>query len=221
MPVLETKEEILKLLQEEPNLSIHAIEKKCHEHAEDEIEKALLCLFLEERIQKNRQGDDILFSLFIPKPTTEDETGTKKKKRRKKRKQIRRLFFEEDTKNISLLARKCRSCRFSLERDVCGKSGLQNDLKVKKNENNWFISKFSSISSLGEGMFDKMLQDDESMRIVASSTDVKMAVAKEFQDYISKFKDEESLQEFRLSHGFCFLTLDQFFESLGWRKLVE
>lgn len=221
MPVLETKEEILKLLQEEPNLPIHAIEKKCHEHAEDEIEKALLCLFLEERIQKNRQGDDILFSLFIPKPTTEDETGTKKKKRRKKRKQMKRLFFEEDTKNVSLLARKFRSCRFSVERDVCGNSGLQYALKVTKNEKTCFISYFSSISSLGEGMFDKMLQDDESVRIVASSTEVKMAVAKEFQDYISKFKDEESLQEFRLSHGFCFLTLDQFFESLGWRKLVE
>lgn len=221
MSVLEAKEEILKLLQEEPNLPILDIEKKCHKYPEDEIESALLCLFLEERIQKNRQGDDVLFSLFVPKMTTEDEMPPKKKKRRKKRKQVKRLFFEEDTKNISLLARKFRSCRFSVERDVYGDSGLQYALKVTKKEKACFISYFSSISSLSEGMFDKMLQDDESVRIVASSTEVKMAVAKEFQDYISKFQDKESLQEVGFSHGFCFLTLDQFFESLGWRKLVE
>ena len=168
-------------------------------------------MFLSFQLKKCRIEDKILFSIndnCDKKTSSEDED------------EENGLEGSSDYRQVSKLARKFRTCRYIVEREFASKSGLTYPLRVTKKDKTYYIMYFSSFSQQDKDIFGRILKDDDSIRVVVSDANVKLEVAKAFENFVDDEWGEDGYNEFRKNHGFYILTIDQFFKKTTWKNLV-
>ena len=164
-------------------------------------------LFLANKIKKYRVGKQI----FFKKSTAEEEMLYNSNDEAEDDEQT------PDSKNISRLARKFRSCRYIVKRNYSTDNGLLYSLMVEKKGIQYYIMYFSSFSGDDNIVFSKMLENDKDIRIVAADNRTKIEIAKTFDAYVEK---NGGLDEFNKDHAFLILTMSQFFQKTRWKMLV-
>ena len=164
-------------------------------------------LFLANKIKKFRVGKQI----FFKKSTAEEEMLYNNNDEAEDDEQT------PDSKNISRLARKFRSCRYIVKRNYSTDNGLLYSLMVEKKGIQYYIMYFSSFSGDDNIVFSKMLENDKDIRIVAADNRTKIEIAKTFDAYVKK---NGGLDEFNKDHAFLILTMSQFFQKTRWKMLV-
>ncbi len=178
------------------------------ECSKEDITQGIKRLFLTNQIIKWRVGKQILYKnsteedkmLYTNSADNEDATP--------------------DSRNISKLARKFRSCRYVVNRNLSTENGLIYSLMVEKKEKKYYIMYFSSFSDEESTVFDKMLENDDCIRIVAMDNQVKLNIAKSFDRFVTEKYPEGGMNEFNQNHAFLILTMNQFFQKTRWKILV-
>ena len=127
----------------------------------------------------------------------------------------------KDYHNVSRLARKFRSCRYSVERDKEAKNGLVYSLYISKNDSAYFIEYASRLDFFKQpDVFKKMLENDDSVRIVTPTEATKLSISKRFDSFVLE-NYAGGYQEFRKKNSFHILTTKQFFQKTTWKTLLE
>ena len=121
---------------------------------------------------------------------------------------------------VSKLARKFRSSRYHVERDIVS-SALLFSLKIEKNDECFFIKYVSSIDFFKKNnIFNDILNIDNSIRIVTSDEYIKLSICKLFDKYICEKYGKDGYIGFRKNHSFNILTLEQFFKKTTWKNSI-
>lgn len=173
-----------------------------------EIIDTINYLYTNNFIIKERKNLDIVFYLNIEK-------------------KIEDIFIpnnfddNSDYHSISKLARKFRSSRFHVERDVIINNFLFS-LKLEKQNNIYYIKYVSSFDFFKKNnIFDDILNIDDSIRIVTFDETVKLSICKLFDDFIKNKYGKEGYIAFKKNHSFNILTLEQFFKKTTWKNLLK
>ena len=173
-----------------------------------EIIDTINYLYTNNFIIKERKNLDIVFYLNIEK-------------------KIEDIFIpnnfddNSDYHSISKLARKFRSSRFHVERDVIINNFLFS-LKLEKQNNIYYIKYVSSFDFFKKNnIFDDILSIDDSIRIVTFDETVKLSICKLFDDFIKNKYGKEGYIAFKKNHSFNILTLEQFFKKTTWKNLLK
>lgn len=168
-----------------------------------DVAEGIRSLYLAGRISKAREGNDIVFSeggkTVLPEMDEQDSGQS------------------EDRKILSMMARKLRSCRFHVERNFMAENGLLYPLVAERNGRRNYLMYISS--SPEAGLFPRMLDNDCSIRIVASDSKAKLETAKSFNSFIEEAYGSGGLLAFNMEHAFLMITAAQFNKSAGWKKL--
>lgn len=175
------------------------------------VQQTVFQMFLSSQLKKCRVEDKILFSIndkFDKKTSSNEEDEDNEMER------------NSDYRAVSKLARKFRTCRYIVEREFSSDSGLVYPLRVTKKDKSYYIMYFSSFSQQDKDIFGRILKDDNSIRVVVSDANVKLEVAKAFENFVEDEWGEDGYNEFRKNHGFYILTTDQFFKKTTWKNLV-
>ena len=196
----------------------HTLREIMELHGEEKSSDVILAmnsLFMKNKLKKKRVEKTIFF--FRPneeeerlKHMTEDELdemnddGT------------------EDYRNISKLARKFRSCRYQVERTFEASNGITYSLKLSKKGKEYYVL-FSSSEDMFKStdIFEKMLEVDESIRIVTVDDMTKMNIARRFDAFVGEKYGENGFVAFKNEHSFEILSLRQFFKKTTWKSLVK
>lgn len=136
---------------------------------------------------------------------------------------------EEDTpdsREISKIARKLRSSRYNITRNIKRfgiNFSIKAEKKVGKEKLRFYILYVSDQDFFTETKrFDSILKVDTAIRIVASDETVKMGIAKAFNEYvIGKYKKKDAYSKFREEGTFFLLTLEEFFHKTTWKTLLS
>ena len=165
-------------------------------------------LFIEDKIKKTRKNGTILLSYR----NADEEV----------------LYNDIDeniassSKSISRLARKFRSCRYSVERDIETKNKLFYSLKVSKDKSDYYILFVSDTDYFNKkDVFAKMLKNDDTIRIVTENEEIKVVIVKKFDNFIMNTYGKNGYDDFYKKHGFSILTIDEFFKKTTWKTLVS
>ena len=179
------------------------------EYSSKEIIDILHDLFIQGRIHKERQNDDIIFSYNEnPENVSADE------------------FLDEtfeknaDYHAVSRLARKFRGSRYKVTRDVKKRKILFSLLLEKKEKEYWILYCSNSDFFKKNSIFDDILKVDSSIRIVVSDNKVKMEILKKFDNYITEKFGSNGYVDFRKNNSFFILTEKEFFVRTTWKRLV-
>ena len=165
-------------------------------------------LFIEDKIKKTRKNGAVFLSYkneeeeILYNETNKDVVNT--------------------SKNISRLAKKFRSCRYSVERDIKTKNKILYSLKVSKNKIDYYILFVSDMNYFKDkNIFIKMLKNDATIRIVAENEEIKVMIVKKFDNFIMASYGKSGYEEFYKKYGFSILTIDEFFKKTTWKTLVS
>lgn len=190
----------------ESGSTLQEIGEKLEELPKPMLLQSIRRLFLSNKIKKYRVGKQI----FFKKSTAESEIMYNDKDEAEDDQ-------TPDSKNISRLARKFRSCRYIVKRNYSTDNGLLYSLMVERKGIQYYIMYFSSFSGEDNILFSKMLENDKDIRIVAADNNTKLAIAKSFDAFVEQ---GGGLDEFNKEHSFLILTISQFFQKTRWKMLV-
>ena len=193
------------------SMSMNEIIQFLPNYSKFSIQQTVFQMFLSFQLKKCRIEDKILFSI--------NTDGNKKISSDNENKDDEREE-SSDYRQVSKLARKFRTCRYTVERGFSSGSGLTYSLRVTKKNKTYYIMYFSNFSQQDKNIFGRILKDDDSIRVVVSDANVKLEVAKAFENFVDEEWGEDGYNEFRKNHGFYILTIDQFFKKTTWKNLV-
>ena len=196
------------------SMSMNEIIQFLPNYSKFSIQQTVFQMFLSFQLKKCRIEDKILFSVNTDydKKTLSDNKNNENEDDERE--------GSSDYRQVSKLARKFRTCRYTVEREFSSDSGLIYPLRVTKKNKTYYIMYFSNFSQQDKGIFGRILKDDDSIRIVVSDVNVKLEVAKAFENFVDDEWGENGYNEFRKNHGFYILTINQFFKKTTWKNLV-
>lgn len=190
------------------SMSLKTLKENIDAFSSEALMSSIKRLFITDEITKYRDGKTILYKL-----SSEEE----------KRAFAKILDGDDGTPdghNVSKLARKFRSCRYIVKRDFSAKNGLEYNLMIEKKGQKFYIMYYSSFDQDKE-VFQKMLENDNDIRIVTADSKSKIEVAKSFDDFVNDEYGEDGMQEFSKNHAFLILTMEQFFRKTTWKDLLQ
>lgn len=192
--------DIIEDVKTKPTLS-QVIEKYSARFTEKEITDFIVSQIKKQQIKSYKKGKEIVL-FYNEIEEVEDDV-------------IEQL---PDNRVVTKLARRFRSNRYKVERDVI-KNKVKFSFSVeKKNEKAYILYVSDTKPFKHESIFAKMLKTDKkSIRIVVNDESTKKDIINSFNRYL---KQNGGIANFRQKYTFHIITKDYFFENKGWKELL-